>query len=141
MGYGDWGGWEGYYTGYYPAARGGSQVQRSGPRNALQGMEWVVPGSRTSLHAQVRTRTPDHPLRPQGPPGPASLSGVLLAGKGRDSGTFPGKLVKTTKCHQKSTKRPAIVPIFQNGLQKSPLDFPRFPYLAAFSHKELMGLF
>ena len=36
------------------------------------------------------------------------------------------------------SKRPVIVPISQNGSEKSPLDFLRFPFLAAFSHKELM---
>ena len=30
-------------------------------------------------------------------------------------------------------------PYFQNGLGISPLDFPGIPFLAAFSHKELMG--
>ena len=32
-------------------------------------------------------------------------------------------------------------PYFQNGLQKSPLEILEFPFSAAFSHKELMGLF
>ena len=32
-------------------------------------------------------------------------------------------------------------PYFQNGSKKSPLEIPRFPYLTAFSHKELMGHF
>ena len=32
-------------------------------------------------------------------------------------------------------------PYFQNRLGKSPLEILRFPYLAAFSHKELMGYF
>ena len=36
------------------------------------------------------------------------------------------------------SKRPAIVPIFQNGLQKSPLEKLGFPFSLAFSHKELM---
>ena len=61
--------------------------------------------------------------------------------KGRELRSFPRKLVKTAKCHQKTSKRPTLVPIFQNGSQKSPLDFLRFPILAAFSHKELIGPF
>ena len=32
-------------------------------------------------------------------------------------------------------------PYFQNGSQKSALEFLRFPFLVAFSHKELIGLF
>ena len=39
------------------------------------------------------------------------------------------------------SKRPVIVPIYQNGSQKSPLEILRFTYSSAFSHKELMGLF
>ena len=60
---------------------------------------------------------------------------------GRDSMTFLIKLVKTAKCHQNVSKRPPLVPIFQNGSQKSPLEILRFPYSAAFSPKELMGHF
>ena len=48
---------------------------------------------------------------------------------------------KRRKCHQKVLKRPVIVPVLQNGLQKSPLDFPGICFWPAFSHKELMGLF
>ena len=55
--------------------------------------------------------------------------------------TFPVKLVKTAMCHQNMLKRPVIVPILQNRSRKSPLDFLGFPFLPAFSHKELMGYF
>ena len=51
------------------------------------------------------------------------------------------KLVKTAKCHQNSSKRPVIVPIFKNGLGKSPLEFLGFLFWPAFSPKELMGHF
>ena len=34
-----------------------------------------------------------------------------------------------------------VSPYFQNGAQKSPLDFLGFPFPVAFSHKELMGGF
>ena len=60
---------------------------------------------------------------------------------GRDSSPFSIKLVKTMKCHQKVSKRPSLVPNSQNGSKKSPLDFLRIPFSAAFSHKELMGCF
>ena len=63
----------------------------------------------------------------------------LSSGKGRDYGPFSIKLVKTSKCHRKVSKRPAVVPIFQNGSGKSPLEIPGFPFCAAFSPKELMG--
>ena len=60
---------------------------------------------------------------------------------GRDSMTFLRKVVKTTKCHQKVSKRPRLVPVSQNGSKKSPLEILRFPLWRAFSHKELMGHF
>ena len=53
--------------------------------------------------------------------------------------TFLVKLVKTAKCHQNMSKRPVLVPIFQNGSRKSPLKILRFPFSVAFSPKELMG--
>ena len=34
-----------------------------------------------------------------------------------------------------------VSPCFQNASVKSPLEILRFPFLGAFSHKELMGLF
>ena len=51
------------------------------------------------------------------------------------------KLVKMTKCHQNMLKRPVIVPVCQNRVGKSPLEILRFPFLGAFSPKELMGHF
>ena len=51
------------------------------------------------------------------------------------------KVSKTAECHRKVSKRPVIVPIFQNRVQKSPLEILRFPISVAFSPKELMGLF
>ena len=41
----------------------------------------------------------------------------------------------------KKCQKASISPCFQNGLKKSPLGILRIPYLAAFSHKELMGRF
>ena len=85
-----------------------------------------------------------HPPGPVGPHGPSLYQdprNAHLQPKGRDSMTFTRKLVKTTKCRHNMSKRPVIVPIFQNGLQKSALEILRFPFPAAFSPKELMGLF
>ena len=41
----------------------------------------------------------------------------------------------------KYVKKAYVSPCFQNGLQKSPLDFLGFPVFTAFSHKELMAIF
>ena len=73
-----------------------------------------------------------------------SLSGSLIAAlqpKGRDSTLISIKLVKMTKCHRNMSKRPSLVPNSQNGSRKSPLDFLRFYFSAAFSHKELLDHF
>ena len=122
-----------------------SPVQRSGPRSLLQGGgvggtgDWarvLVYGGRGRLYPH-----------PSGPVGPLqALPGIYprnahLGPIRRDSTSFPRKLVKTAKCHRKVSKRPVIVPILQNGSEKSPLDFLRFPFITAFSHKELMGGF
>ena len=86
----------------------------------------------------------DHPAGPVGllwsPPCPEPCYPALQP-KGRDSMTFLIKLVKRAKCHRICLKRPVIVPIFQNGVKKSPLGFLGFLFLPAFSHKELMGRF
>ena len=83
---------------------------------------------------------PSPPLPVQAPPGP-----------GQGAGTSPGKRARfhliLLKVSQKDEVSPVFVekachsPCFQNAARKSPLDFLRFPLLAAFSHKELMGLF
>ena len=83
----------GYYTGYYPAARGGPISQRSGPRKSQWGLEWVGIWDRAHMGPEkphktvifwcpVRPSSPDHPLRPGGPTGPASLSGLPSPSKG-----------------------------------------------------------
>ena len=139
-GYTGWGG-EGY-TGYYPAARGDLRNQRSGPRKPLQGAG--VGGFLRSGALGDGGGSQDHPSGPVGHPWYPPCPGTLIAAsqpKGRELTSFPLKLVKTRKCHQKVVKRPVIVPILQNGSRKSPLDFLGFPYFTAFSHKELIGSF
>ena len=84
----------------------------------------------------------DHPAGPVGlpwsPPCPGTLRMPASGPYGRDLTSFPVKLVKTRECHRNITKRPVIVPILRNGSGKSPLDFLRFLFSVAFSHKELM---
>ena len=104
-------------------------------------------GRKQAVGRPLRVPVPSNPRNPplrgpvaaQAPWGPGSLV-PPRSSKGRDSSTFPIKLVKTAKCHRKVFKRPVIVPVFQNGPQKSPLGFPGFPFSSAFSHKELMGV-
>ena len=127
--------------GTQPRARGGSHVQRSGPRRPCKGRSgWYMGAGRAA--------GPDHPSGPVGhlrcPP---CLDPPLFQSNGRanlktarfqsiyykvsqNGGVSPENLHKA--CHS---------PCFQNGLQMSPLGILRFPILVAFSHKELMGLF
>ena len=129
---------------YYPATAlsppADQRPEGAGPRSAGVGRKQGGRPLRVPYPGAHPAPVPPTPA-PLGLPGPASLYRDLLAGKGRDSWTFPEKLVKTTKCHRRTSKRPVIVPIFQNASRKSPLEIPRFPFSAAFSHKELMVLF
>ena len=91
-----------------------------------------------------RRRSQNPPFGPgRAPAVPSLVLGPYcrLTAKGRDLTSFSIKLVKTAECHQNVTKRPVLVPIFQNGSQMSPLEILRFPFWLAFSHKELMGRF
>ena len=142
------GGYRGGYTGWVirdpstqPArfARGDPCTAKRAPE-ALQGLEWVVQGSDVQGTAAVSQVPPFGPGR--SPAEPSLYLGPLIAAlqpKGRELRSFPRKLVKTAKCHQNASKRPRLVPIFQNGSEKSPLGILRFPFWASFSHKELMG--
>ena len=86
-----WVGILGGYTGwvYGVLYRVLPSCSRRGPGTAerapepLQGVEWVVPGARTSLYTMVRTRPLDHPLQPPwGFRGPLRCPGPSLRAKG-----------------------------------------------------------
>ena len=113
----------------------------AGPGRPCRGREWVVRVDRPRRTVGAPVRPCTHPPGPVGACSPSLVQDLPPRAKGRDSGPILVKLVKTAKCHQKVTKRPRLVPIFQNGLQKSPLEIPGFPFWPAFSPKELMGVF
>ena len=86
----------------------------SGPGRSLQGPPWcrpALPGIPASWPIRARLRV--HNL----------------------------KVSQNGEVSPKSSHEASHSPYSQNGVQKSPLDFLRFPLLLAFSHKELMGLF
>ena len=129
------------YTGVVPSHRKAEGMYSEAGPEGLQGLEWwYIPAARPA--------PADHPLHT-----PAGCSGArsavswdllenarLLANKAR----FDLILLKLSQNRQVSPKyaqKASHSPYFQNGLKKSPLDFPRFPLLLAFSHKELMGHF
>ena len=89
-----------------------SQYPPSGPGRSLQ----ALPGTGTRLHAA------SGPIR-------ARFSVFLV------------KYSQNDEVSPKSVQKACHSPCFQKRVQKSALDFLRFPILVAFSHKELMGLF
>ena len=136
----------GGYTGGVPShlLAGSKPRQRSGPRKAQGGWSgWSgCSGRATGYGGTGRSVPPSGPGRshPWALPVPPSQMSHL-GPKGRDSSQYSVKLVRTTKCRQEMCKRPVIVPVCQNGSEKSPLEILRFPFSVAFSCKELMGPF
>ena len=130
---------EGAIPGTQPHCSRSKPDSEAGPVAPARGAEWVVRCSgRTG--GRGRSQVPPYgPGRPCWPPCTWDLGNARLLAIGRDLTSYSIKLDKTTKCHQNMSKRPPLVPIFQNGSRKSPLGIPRFPYSQAFSHKELMG--
>ena len=146
------GGYTGGYTGWvlpglYPvptqhAARGGPRSrQRSGPRKALQG-----PGVGGLRGPDVRRRGTGYPH----PCGARSVSlepslgypsgSRLLANRARFD-LFSYKVSQNGQVSSEYVEKASVSPYFQKRVGKSPLGFLRFPFLPAFSPKELMGLF
>ena len=153
-GYGD--GWvpgEGY-TGYYPAARGEVQIQRSGPRKPRRGWSgWYLELGRPT-YGQMKVNkgpgtaagtAPRTTLRARSvPPGALPVLGPsecrLTANRARIS-LILLKVSQNGEVSWKSVEKACHSPYLQKRSQKSPLDFLRFPFSVAFSHKELMGRF
>ena len=115
--------------------------QRSGPRKPHRGLEWVVCGHR-GLRWAGRLLGP-----PCGPgqamlalpvPGPSECPPTA---KGARFHLISHKVSQNREVSAKYVDKASHSPCFQNRLQKSPLQFLRFPFSSAFSPKELMGLF
>ena len=129
-----------------PAAARRTQkpTQRSGPRKACRA--WSGWGGRVrGLHG-VRRRGRVYPtLRArsgplQGPSLDIPLECRLWANMARFN-VISLEVSQNGQVSPKKCQKASISPCFQNGLKKSPLGILRIPYLAAFSHKELMGRF
>ena len=129
--------WEGY-TGVLPSARKEVPNQRSGPRKPLLGAG--VGGLGTGC-----VRAPDTTHS-----GPLVLRGPLRciwASPRANAASQPirarfdlisWKLSQNRVVSPKMSEKACHSPYSQNAAQKSPLEFLRFPYFLAFSHKELM---
>ena len=130
--------YQGGYTGYYPATA--CKVPMRNARSAGRGY-WDRPqGSRCSAAGRL----------PGPPSGPGrSLQALPVLGPSECRlwairARFNLILLKVSQNDEVSPffiEKACHSPCFQNGLHKSPLDFPRFPFSSAFSHKELMGQF
>ena len=131
--------------GYYPApARKGPCTAKRAPEG-LQGLEWVVHGAWT--RHPVRPGSCTHPLGPvgplQGPPWYRTLPRANPASwpiRARLP-SFYCKVSQNRIVSPNCVEKASHSPYFQNELQKSALEILRFPFSAAFSHKELMGRF
>ena len=131
-------GWVGEgYTGYPASLKAEGIPSGAGPGSPCRGLEWV--GYPCSARPSPRPPTPD----PAGPTGPASLSGPLPASwpiRARFD-LFSIDISQNRGVSLKYVKKACRSPYFQNGSQKSPLGFLRFPFWLAFSPKELMVAF
>ena len=125
-------------TGTQPAARGGVQNQRSGPRKPLQGAGvggFCSPGARSCT-------TPAGPGRcPLGPSLYRTSSSTASWPIRARFSVFLVVYCQNDEVSLKYVEKACLSPYFQNRVQNSPLDFLRFPFSVAFSPKELMGLF
>ena len=133
------------YTGVVPsqhAARGeGSITSEAGPGRPTGpgvGGLWSL-GAPADPVPTLRARS----VHPGGPPWYGSSSPGNAA-SGPIRARFSVILLKVSqngivspKYHEKAY----VSPYFQNGLHKSALEIPGFPFSPAFSHKELMGVF
>ena len=132
----------GLYRGTTQPPRGDLQTQRSGPRKACRawsgwGLEVgrapaVVFGGGTAPRTTLRARSGTRPLPVLGP-----LECRLWA-KGARFHLISHKVSQKARVSPKYVEKACHSPYLQNGLQKSPLDFLRFRFSLAFSHKELM---
>ena len=118
--------------------------QRSGPRKPCRGWSgWPAGSGRTRCSAAgTAISPPSGPGRssPASPPWDMPLECRLWANMARFQ-SFYWKLSQNDEVSTKKCEKASHSPYFQNGCQKSPLGFLGFPYLRAFSHKELMGHF
>ena len=121
-----------------PAARGGFHRQRSGPRKACRAWSgWSVEAGRY----RGRSGPPCGPGR--SPAGP-SLSFPYNAASGPIKARFKvisTKVSQNGEVSPRKRQKACHSPYSQNGVKKSPLEILRFPFLVAFSHKELIDLF
>ena len=128
-------------TGYPATLRREVPGQRSGPRSPCRGRSGWSRGRNTTGTAAVSQDRPAGLVRTlQVPPCPGTPDCRLTA-KGARIDLISMKVSQNGRVSPKYVKKASVSPYSQNGSRKSPLEIPRFPFLAAFSPKELMGHF
>ena len=135
------GGYQEGYTGYYPASWKAEPTDSGAGPGRPQGLEWVV--CRCSARPSSMTTHSSTPGASGARFAVMDLS-PLNAASGPIRARFSHILLKVSKnpiVSSKNVQKACHSPHFQNGLQKSPLVFSRFPFSPAFSHKELMVVF
>ena len=146
------------YTGYGEGYTGyrGVLPSHQGPRPSGGDTSGAGPGSPKGAGVGGYPCSAHGPVRPSpetthsGPPGSYgarfAVSGLspskprLLANIARID-LISWKLSLNAEVSPKSVQKASHSPYIQNEVQKSPLQFLRFPFLLAFSHKELLTLF
>ena len=113
----------------------------AGPGRPSRGLEWVVWVARTPAGSCTTLRARSVPCwaLPVHDPAPRAIpaSGPIWA---RFRSIF-SKVSQNEEVSPKSVDKACHSPYSQNGPRNSPLEILRFPFLVAFSPKELMGLF
>ena len=117
------------------------QTGEAGPGRPCRGLEWWSAGARANRRRGRASGPPCGPGRvPCTLPVQIPSECRLLAYMARFN-LILLKVSQNNEVSPKSVHKASHSPYIQNGLQKSPLGFLRFPFLAAFSPKELMGRF
>ena len=142
-------GWDGYtgwvagraIPGYYPPSTLKSPTQSLTAKRAPEAPAGAGVGG------QGRAGWDGPCTHPPGPVGPAALPGT---GPSQNPASWPIwaridlillKVSQKREVSPKYVNKACHSPYFKNRVQKSPLGKLRFPFLLAFSHKELLGLF
>ena len=133
------------YTGYYPpTAQGRTHTSEAGPGSPA-GAGVGGYGAWVRVQGVRRRDGPGPTLRVRSvtlcPPWSRTSQNAASGPIKARFQSFLYKVSQKAEVSPKSTQKASHSPYIQNGLQKSPLDFLRFPFLRAFSHKELMGHF
>ena len=144
------GGYTGWVLGraipvYYPAGccEEPTLTAKRAPE-APVGLEWVVRvGGDYGVWGRRRGRSYPHPPGPVGPPGPSLGYDLRMPPHSQRARyhLIPYKVSQNRRVSLKYVHKASHTPCFQNGLQKSPLDFLEIPFWPVFSHKELMAPF